>query len=143
MKPRAARPSPRTQLSGANAGANQAIVIALTAGLLASCAVGPNFKSPPAPTTKSYVAGELPQNTASSDSKGGEAQRFVAGLDIPGQWWTLFQSTDLNALIERALDHNPTLEAAQAALRQANETLPPPRGSHYPNGGGPVGGPRP
>ena len=142
MKPRAARPSPRTQLSGANAGANQAIVIALTAGLLASCAVGPNFKSPPAPTTKSYVAGELPQNTASSDSKGGEAQRFVAGLDIPGQWWTLFQSTDLNALIERALDHNPTLEAAQAALRQANETLAAQRGSYYPSVAASVGAQR-
>ena len=47
---------------------------------------------------------------------GGESQRFVDGMDIPGQWWTLFQSAELNGLIERALQHNPTLEAAQAAL---------------------------
>jgi NodT family efflux transporter outer membrane factor (OMF) lipoprotein len=54
-------------------------------------------------------------------------------LDIPGQWWTLFQSSALNELIEQALAHNPTLEAAQAALRQANETVAAQRGALYPS----------
>jgi outer membrane protein TolC len=31
----------------------------------------------------------LPASTAASEAKGGDAQRFVEGLDIPGQWWTL------------------------------------------------------
>jgi NodT family efflux transporter outer membrane factor (OMF) lipoprotein len=54
-------------------------------------------------------------------------------MDIPGQWWTLFQSAQLNALIERALKNSPTLQAAQAALRQANEIAAAQRGSYYPS----------
>jgi hypothetical protein len=47
----------------------------------------------------------------------------VQGLDIPGQWWTLFHSEALNSLIEQALKNNPTLPAAQAALSQAWENV--------------------
>jgi NodT family efflux transporter outer membrane factor (OMF) lipoprotein len=107
---------------------------ALAAALLAGCAVGPNFKTPEAPHTSGFVPpGALPEKTSTTESRDGQAQRFVAGLDIQGQWWTLFQSADLNALIERGLANNPTLEAAQAALRQANETLAAQRGSFYPS----------
>jgi NodT family efflux transporter outer membrane factor (OMF) lipoprotein len=99
--------------------------------------VGPNFKPPQAPAGAAFVPPDrLPAVTASAPLPGGEAQRFVAGLDIPGQWWTLFQSAPLNALIERALAHSPTLEAAQAALRQADETAAAQRGSLYPSASG-------
>jgi NodT family efflux transporter outer membrane factor (OMF) lipoprotein len=102
--------------------------------MLAACAVGPNFKAPAAPATAGFVPpGSLAAGTVAAPLPGGEAQRFVDGLDIPGQWWTLFKSTDLNALIERALANSPTLEAAQAALRQANETVAAQRGSYYPS----------
>jgi NodT family efflux transporter outer membrane factor (OMF) lipoprotein len=114
-------------------------VAALAAGVLAGCAAGPNFKSPAPPHTAGYVlAGRLPPTTGSAPLPGGAAQRFVEGLDIPGQWWTLFQSTELNALIERALANSPTLEAAQAALRQANENVAAQRGSYYPSVSGKV-----
>jgi NodT family efflux transporter outer membrane factor (OMF) lipoprotein len=107
---------------------------ALAAVVLSSCAVGPNYKPPAAPSTSGFVpAGSLPAATASAPLPGGEAQRFVEGLDIPGQWWTLFKSPELNALIERALANSPTLEAAQAALRQANENTAAERGSYYPS----------
>jgi NodT family efflux transporter outer membrane factor (OMF) lipoprotein len=108
-------------------------VFGLTAALAAGCAVGPDFKSPPAPATSGYVPGNAPQTTTATDAPGGGAQRFVADLDIPGQWWTLFRSPELDALIERALAHNPTLEAAQAALRQANETVAAERGVFWPS----------
>ncbi len=103
--------------------------------LLAGCAVGPDFKKPAAPAAASFAAAgsTLAPTTASAPLPGGEAQRFVDGLDIPGQWWTLFQSVELNALIERALAHSPTLEAAQAALREANENAAAQRGSLYPS----------
>jgi NodT family efflux transporter outer membrane factor (OMF) lipoprotein len=45
----------------------------------------------------------------------------------------LFQSAPLNALIERGIANSPTLEAAHAALRQANETVAAQRGSYYPS----------
>jgi len=108
----------------------------LTAGalltLFTGCAVGPNFKTPKAPEATGYVPGALPAATGATAAPGGEAQRFISGQDIPGQWWTLFQSPQLNELIDRAFAHNPNLTAAQAALREANETLAAQRGAYYP-----------
>jgi NodT family efflux transporter outer membrane factor (OMF) lipoprotein len=111
-----------------------AVSAAAAASLLAGCAVGPNFKAPEAPHTTGFApAGQIAPATTAAPLPGGEAQHFVDGLDIPGQWWTLFQSTELNALIERALENSPTLEAAQAALRQANENVAAQVGSYYPS----------
>jgi NodT family efflux transporter outer membrane factor (OMF) lipoprotein len=108
--------------------------LAAAAALLGACAVGPNFKAPEPPHTAGFApAGRLPAETTAAPLPDGRAQRFVDGMDIPGQWWTLFQSAQLNALIERALANSPTLQAAQAALRQANETAAAQRGSYYPS----------
>ncbi len=108
--------------------------LAAATGSLAACAVGPNFKTPPAPPHAGFApVGEMPGETAAASTPGGQAQRFVDGMDIPGQWWTLFQSPELNALIERALKNSPTVQAAQAALRQANETAAAQRGSFFPS----------
>jgi NodT family efflux transporter outer membrane factor (OMF) lipoprotein len=113
--------------------------VLICATMVSACAVGPNFKIPAPPATEGFVPpGTLPATTVSAPSSGGDAQRFVAGLDIPGQWWTLFQSPDLNALIERALLNSPTLKSAQATLRQANETVAAERGSYYPSVAGSV-----
>ena len=76
--------------------------------------------------------------TASAPVAGGEAQHFVQGLDIPGQWWTLFRSPALNALVEQAIAANPTLPAAQAALRQARENVYAEQGSLYPRASPPA-----
>ncbi len=111
-----------------------ACVAVITSGLLAACAVGPNFKAPEAPRNAGFAtAGQIAPATAAAPLPGGQAQRFVDGMDIPGQWWTLFRSPQLNALIERALENSPTLQAAQAALRQANETAAAQRGAYYPS----------
>ncbi len=98
------------------------------------CAVGPNFKSPPAPAVTNYTAVPLPAATSSTAGVvDGEAQRFVQGLDIPGQWWTLFHSQPLNDLIQRALTNNPDLAAAQAALAVAHEDVLAQNGAYYPS----------
>jgi NodT family efflux transporter outer membrane factor (OMF) lipoprotein len=111
--------------------------------LLGACAVGPNFKPPDAPHTAGFVpAGQLPAQTTSTTTPDGQAQQFVENLDIQGQWWTLFQSPQLNALIQRGLANSPTLESAGAALRQANETLAAGRGAYYPSVGGSLGAQR-
>ena len=57
----------------------------------------------------------------------------MKGLAIPGQWWALFHSRALNALVEQAIAANPTLPAAQAALRQARENVYAEQGSLFPN----------
>ena len=100
--------------------------------LVPGCAVGPNFLRPAAPAVDSYARPSLTAKTAAADVAGGEAQRFVGGQDLPHDWWTLFQSPALNALVERALTANPTLVAAQQALRQAMELVAAQRGFFYP-----------
>jgi NodT family efflux transporter outer membrane factor (OMF) lipoprotein len=95
--------------------------IAIASAMLASCAVGPDFVRPGAPEVNGYSREPVPEQTVASDVQGGEAQRFAQGRDVPGEWWTLFRSPELNALIERALSANPSLQGAQAALREANE----------------------
>ena len=101
--------------------------------MLAGCAVGPNFQRPPAPNVDRYTPQPLPAQTASVEVKGGEAQRFVQDMDIPGQWWTLFHSKPLNDLIEQALKANPDLEPAQAALRGAWENVYAQQGAFFPS----------
>ena len=107
-----------------------AAALALT--VLAGCAAGPDFVPPVAPAAESYLPGPLPAQTASADVAGGEAQRLVQGMDLPGQWWTLFRSSALNSLIERSLKANPNLQAAEAALRVAMESVRAQEGFYYP-----------
>jgi NodT family efflux transporter outer membrane factor (OMF) lipoprotein len=96
------------------------IIASALSAALAACAVGPNYHRPAAPKATDYGSAPSQGTTAASEGTGGAAQHFVGGLDIPGQWWTLFQSPKLSALIERSLKGNPNLTAAQAALRQAD-----------------------
>jgi NodT family efflux transporter outer membrane factor (OMF) lipoprotein len=53
-------------------------------------------------------------------------------MDIPTQWWTLFQSPKLDRLVEQALKANPDVGAAQASLRQAHELYSAQRTSFFP-----------
>jgi NodT family efflux transporter outer membrane factor (OMF) lipoprotein len=106
------------------------LVISLS--LLSACVVGPDFHPPDPPHEVSYTPEPLASQTTSSESRAGAAQRFVANLDLPGQWWTLFRNESLNRLVEQALKANPTLDAAQAALRQAWENVYAQKGSYWP-----------
>jgi NodT family efflux transporter outer membrane factor (OMF) lipoprotein len=64
---------------------------------------------------------------------GGDSQRFVDGEDIPARWWELFHSKALNALVERALQRNHDLKAAEAALLVAHENVLAQRAAYYPS----------
>ena len=90
---------------------------------LSGCAVGPNFKSATRPTTDGYVRGAIPTVTAATDVPGGAAQHFQFGRDLSGQWWTLFGSPKLDALIKEAMANYPDIAAQQAALRAAGENV--------------------
>lgn len=107
--------------------------IAILFLLLTGCAIGPDFERPEAPKAGSYTKETLPDVTETADTEGGAAQHFVPGQDIPGQWWQLFHSKALNALIEEALKNNPDLDAAQAALRVARESTLAGEGAYYPS----------
>jgi outer membrane protein, multidrug efflux system len=76
---------------------------ALTAGLLAACAVGPNYRAPaPAPV--------LIANARTADFLSTEPE---------ASWWQQFQDPELDSLVTRALGANLDLQAAAARVRQA------------------------
>ncbi|HEX7663176.1 MAG TPA: hypothetical protein VF407_01630, partial [Polyangiaceae bacterium] len=89
---------------------------------LAGCAVGPNFRSPDAPTVKAYTADAHPDTTTATDAPTGDAQKFLEGSDVPDRWWTTFVNNELDRRVTQAIQHSPTIASAQAALRQAEES---------------------
>ena len=105
----------------------------LLLGVLGGCAVGPDFHKPAPPSVDRYTPEPLPAESVAAETTGGAMQRFVTGMDIPSQWWTLFGSPELNALVEQSLRANPNLQAAQAALRVAEENYLAQRGAFFPS----------
>jgi NodT family efflux transporter outer membrane factor (OMF) lipoprotein len=108
----------------------------VSAGVLAlaisGCAVGPTFVAAPAPEADGYVRGKL----ASPDpGRGGPpvaGQHFVTGADVSARWWSAFKSPPLNQLVRRSVDHNPNLQAAEAAIKVARYNALAQRGLYFP-----------
>ena len=84
--------------------AGSALLVA--AALLASCANTP-------PTTQPQLLADVPARWSTGDSAGG------AGQALQAQWWQRFDNPLLASLITQALQHNTSVQGAQAALRQA------------------------
>ncbi|TRL32747.1 efflux transporter outer membrane subunit [Methylosinus sporium] len=97
---------------------------AIIAVSLSACAVGPDFVVPAAPQTTRFT----PEVTASP----GAGQKFRFGAQASQKWWSAFHSKHLDALIEEALARNPTLEAAEAAIRIAQFEADAARGPLFP-----------
>ncbi|MFO1161705.1 MAG: efflux transporter outer membrane subunit [Reyranellaceae bacterium] len=108
------------------------VVLALAALALGACTMGPDFRSPDPPAERLYLADDQPSSLVSANIPGGEAQRIVQNLDIPGQWWAVFHSQPLNDLIERSLQANPDIHAAQAGLRAAQANARAQRATLFP-----------
>jgi NodT family efflux transporter outer membrane factor (OMF) lipoprotein len=107
-------------------------LMTLAALALCGCAVGPDFRTPPAPATDHYVPG-APIATVGGPGTAAPLQTLVTDQDIPAQWWTLFHSEPLDTRVRAALLDSPTIAAAEAALRSAQEGYIAQRGaSLYP-----------
>ncbi len=96
--------------------------------ILAGCMVGPDFERPAPPQADRYTETPLPDTTVSAPGLGGAAQHVEHGADLPSQWWALYRSDALDALVKSAIADNPTLASAEAALRVAQENLTAGRG---------------
>ena len=120
------------------------IWMALGAALLAGCTtVGPNFKTPQAPGVQQYTRQALPTQTASAPGILGAAQQFQTVQSISPDWWRSYGSASLDGLVATALRSSPTLAAAEAALRQAQQTYAAQAGSTlYPTVDGKLGASR-
>ncbi|MGC3980302.1 MAG: TolC family protein [Steroidobacteraceae bacterium] len=100
----------------------------LGSAMLTACAVTPDFQQPSVPMVTQYTQSSSDATSAESAS----AQQIGLGQSLPVQWWTLFQSQQLNALIEQALAGNQSLLAAQASLQQAQALSEAKTGARYP-----------
>jgi NodT family efflux transporter outer membrane factor (OMF) lipoprotein len=100
--------------------------ITLMAFCLTACMVGPNFKPPVTlDINKSYTECPEPRKTVQTPKTGqaGKAQYLLIGRDIPAEWWHVFHSCDLDALIDIGIANSPNIGAAKAALWKAEALL--------------------
>ena len=102
----------------AGAGKFQLLGMIVLACILAGCAVGPDFVRPAAPTTQRYDSGEQPGSTIATV---GGAQHFEYRAEVASDWWKLFGCPKLDGMVLQATANNPTLQSAQAALKQSED----------------------
>jgi NodT family efflux transporter outer membrane factor (OMF) lipoprotein len=108
-------------------------VIALVAMLtLSGCAVGPNFSPAATPDVDGYVKGSLASADPGKGPPSIPGQRFLSGADVSTRWWAAFKSEPLNELVRESVDHNPNLQAAEAAIKIARYNALAQRGLFFP-----------
>lgn len=89
---------------------------------LAACTLGPDFIHPVAPSGGYSHAAPA----------AGAPQSMVYGADIAADWYGLFHSEALNALVQQALAGSPDLEAARHGLLAAQYELKAVAGTQLP-----------
>lgn len=99
---------------------------------LHGCMVGPDFAVPAAPAVMGYTAERTLKPTSKTSVAGGATQSFATGKDIPGDWWSLFHSKQINAFVAEAIRNHPDVQAAQFALRSARENARAEQGGLFP-----------
>src|SRR3569833_1333776 len=82
--------------------------LAATAMVAGCTTVGPDFRTPDAPSVTRFTREAPPPNV-------------VMGEAVAPEWWTAFGSPRLDDLVKQALHDNFTLAAAEATLRQAQQ----------------------
>ncbi len=87
----------------------------LSALLLSSCTLGPDFLVPAPPAATSY--------TSKTDAAPPDDQRIALGQRIQGDWWAGFQSPPLDGVIKEALSGNQDIEAARYRMAEAEEQV--------------------
>src|ERR1700758_4983361 len=87
---------------------------------LAACCFGPSGEPPAMPQPAHYGAQAQPTQTVPAQ---GITQQFVVGAKPVPEWWKLYQSEALNALVDEGLRNSPTLAATDKSLAAAREQL--------------------
>lgn len=111
------------------------LISMIVCAVLTGCAVGPDYDRPKFAESNGYAQTSSGEMIAQDKSSGNQTQRFAIGADIRSDWWTLFQSPKLNALIEDAFKANPTIDVAQRALNAAQQNVAAQQGFFYPTVG--------
>jgi NodT family efflux transporter outer membrane factor (OMF) lipoprotein len=102
----------------------RALTLAVAAGLgtlLAGCAVGPDYKTPTTPVPASY-----------KEAAPGWKVAQPADQHDRGQWWTIYDDAQLNALEDKLNTSNQTVAQSAAAYRQARALVGEARAAYFP-----------
>jgi len=94
------------------------LIVVASAGLLAGCAVGPDYKRPPTTPPETFRGQTGPADAASL-------------ADLP--WWEVFQDPTLQVLLQTALANNYDLRIAVARVEQARALAARARGEFFPS----------
>lgn len=104
-------------------------VLACVLALIQGCAAGPDFVRPAPPSQQGY----LPETEQPGRmDAAGQAQTFDAQATLQADWWRLFGSPAIDAMVATALTDNPGVDGAQAALRQSQDNLKAGYGVFFP-----------
>ncbi|HYM02971.1 MAG TPA: efflux transporter outer membrane subunit, partial [Stellaceae bacterium] len=79
-------------------------------GFLASCTVGPNYRTPETPVPPAFVATAAPAATPTEGS--------APPADLAA-WWHMLNDAELDSLVKRAISSSLTLEIALTRLQEA------------------------
>jgi NodT family efflux transporter outer membrane factor (OMF) lipoprotein len=114
--------SPETRLGRRRlySGKSELLGIIVLCRILGGCAVGPDFVRPAVPTTQRYHSGDQP---ASIIATAGGAQQIEYRAEVASDWWKLFDCPKLDGMVLQATANSPTLQAAQAVLKQSENNL--------------------
>ena len=93
---------------------------AVSALTLAACSLGPNGEPPAMPSPAHYGQAPLPEHTAMAN---GVSQYFDVDAQPVPEWWRLYRSPKLDALVGEGLKNSPTLAATEKTLAGAREQL--------------------
>ena len=93
----------------------------LTIAVLAGCTAGPDYAGPPDVLSANATGGFV--------RSGGEVNGTAPQL---AEWWLLLGDPELTRLVEAALADNPTLQAAQARIAQAQASVRQERAGRLP-----------
>jgi NodT family efflux transporter outer membrane factor (OMF) lipoprotein len=88
--------------------------------LAAGCAVGPDYRKPPAEVPAQWQPDAPWHEAAPNDGA------------LKGRWWSLFQDDALNGLVDRALAGNQNLRVAASRLDQARDQVTIARSDLFP-----------
>ena len=94
------------------------LIVVASAGLLAGCAVGPDYKRPPTTPPETFRGQTGPAEAASL-------------ADLP--WWEAFRDPTLQELLQTALANNYDLRTAVASVEQARALAAAARGAFFPS----------
>ncbi|WP_086382969.1 efflux transporter outer membrane subunit [Caballeronia sordidicola] len=90
------------------------------AAAMSACSFGPDGTPPILPPVPHYGVSAQPARTVMAE---GVTQTFDANARPVPDWWKLYQSDALNALVDEGLRNSPNLAAADKSLAAAREQL--------------------